>query len=195
MPVSVADVQNAIRDGIVSLAATAPGAGAAAPVVWAEEQRPAAGKGIIILKIVQWDADVDREEYTEYPDNPGQLVWTLSTLHYIRIQVQCETQYNAPGVDAFFLLEKIRAGLRRPDLVFDHGIMNHPDINTYVHRVSFVHGSHVISAYSFETNFRAVTDFSLDGPLPAGTNMQTVEVLGEDADPPAANQTIDRNDV
>lgn len=191
MAIGVHDVQNAIRGGIAAIGATATGAAAPAPVVWAEEQRPAA-KVIVVLKIVQWDADVDREEYAADEDNPGQLVWSLSTLHYIRIQVQVESQYNAPGADALFVLEKIRAGLRRPDLVFDAGVLNHPDINTYVHRVPFVHGAHIISAYSFETNFRAVTDFSLDGPLPAGANMQSVEVIGENADPPAGRQTIDR---
>jgi hypothetical protein len=188
VPVSIADVQHAIKDGIASLGAVATGA-----LVWAEEQRPAA-KTLAILKIVQWDADVDREDYAEDPDNPGQLVWSLSTLHYIRIQIQCETQFNEPSVNALFALEKIRAGLRRPDLVFDHGVLNHPDINTYVHRVPYPHSGHIISAYSFETNFRAVTDYALDGPIPAGANMQSVEVLGEDAEPPAGNQTIDRTD-
>lgn len=172
----------------MSLGAVVPSA-----VVWAEEQRPAA-KTLCILKIVQWDADVDREHYEADPDNPLLLNWSLSTLHYIRIQVQCETQFNEPSVNAFFALEKIRAGLRRPDLVFAHGVMNHPDINTYVHRVSYPHSGHIISAYSFETNFRAVTDYALEGPLPGGANMRSVEVIGEDADPPAGNQTIDRTE-
>lgn len=185
-PISIADVQNAIKDGIASLAATAAGA-----VVWADEQRPAA-KVLVVLKVVQWDADTDREEYSEDPENPGQLIWELSTLHYIRIQVQAESIYNAPETNGLFTLEKIRAGLRRPDLVFAAGVLNHPDINTYVHRVSFPHNGHIISGYSFETNFRAVTDYALDGPIPAGANMQQVEVIGEDADPAASNQTIDR---
>jgi hypothetical protein len=186
VPVSVADVQNAIRDGIVSLGAAVPGA-----VVWAEEARPAA-KVLVVLRIVQWGNDIDRETYSEDEDNPGQLLWELSTLHYIRIQIQCETTYNAPGVDALFTLEKIRAGLRRPDLVWGAGVVNQPDVNTYIHRVSYPHGGHIISAYSFETNFRAVTDYALEGPLAAGTNMNQVEVIGADADPPAGDQTIDR---
>lgn len=186
MTVSVADVQNAIRGGIVSLGAAAAGA-----VVWEDEQRPAA-KVLVILKVVQWANVADREEYTEDADTAGQLTWALSTAHHIRIQVQCESQYNAPGADALFTLEKIRAGLLRPDLTWTSGVINQPDVNTYVHRVSFAHGGHVISAYSFETNFRAVTDYALAGPVPAGTNMQQVEVIGADADPPAGDQTIDR---
>jgi hypothetical protein len=187
MTISISDVQNAIRDGIVSLGVT-PDPKA---VVWAEEQRPAA-KVLIILKIVQWDADTDREEYTEDPDNAGQLLWSLSTLHFIRIQVQAESIFNAPGVDALFTLEKIRAGLRRPDLVFGAGVLNHPDVNTYVHRVSWAHDGRIVSAYSFETNFRAVTDYALDGGVPAGANMVQVEVVGADATPAAGTQIIDR---
>ncbi len=180
-------MQNAILTGVREIA----GVGAKA-VAWSDEQRPAAPV-VVILSIVQLGSDHDREDYAEDPDTAGQLVWSLSTLQYMRVQVRVESQFNAPGRDALFVAERIRAALRRPDLVWGGGeVINKPDINTYLHHVPFVHDGHVISGWSFETNFRAVTDFSLDGPLPAGTNMNQVEVGGEDAEPPAPTQTIDR---
>jgi hypothetical protein len=162
-------------------------------VVWADEQRPAADP-LIILNIVQNDADVDRECYVEDPDNEGQWLWKLSTLYYIRLQVRVETQFNKPGRDAMVLAEHIRASLRRPDINWDAGIHNHPDINTYLHHVTFSHDGHYINAWSFETNFRAVVDFPLttEGNVVAPPNMQQVEVIGSEAEPPAGDQLIDR---
>jgi hypothetical protein len=185
-PVSIADVQNAIRDGVADLGAVGSRA-----VVWSDEERPAVGV-VVVLTIVQLGSDHDREEYSADEDDDTQLVWQLSTLQYLRVQVRVESQYNAPGRDALFTAEKIRAGLRRPDLVWDAGVINKPDVNTYMHHVPFVHNGRVVSAWAFETNFRAVTDFSLDGPLPAGANMQQVETIGADAEPPVPDQTIDR---
>lgn len=186
MTVSIADVQNAIRDGIAALGAVAAGA-----VVWADEQRPAASV-VVVLNIVQLGSDHDRDDYAADEDDATQLTWQMSTLQYFRVQVRVESQYNAPGRDALFTAEKIRAGLRRPDLVWDAGVINKADVNTYMHHVPFPHNGRIVSAWSFETNFRAVTDFSLEGPLPAGTNMNQVEVIGADAEPPAADQIIDR---
>ncbi|MES2384527.1 MAG: hypothetical protein V4593_08255 [Pseudomonadota bacterium] len=185
-PVSIADVQNALKAGIVSIAGAAAGA-----VVWADEQRPAAGT-LVVLNMVQFSADQDREAYAEDADDATQLTWGLSTLHHIRLQVRCESQYNAPARDALFVVERIRAGLLRPDLVWGAGLVNFPDQATYLHHVPFPHQGRLVSAWAFETNFRAVTDFSLDGPIAAGTNMKHVEVIGADADPPASDQTIDR---
>lgn len=187
MTFSIADMQNAILEGVRAISGVTPTA-----VMWDSEQRTAA-KLIVLLKIVQLGSDHDREEYVGDEDNAGQLLWQLSTLQYMRVQIQVESIYNAPGSDALFVAEHIRAALRRPDLVWGGGeVINKPDINTYLHRVPFVHDGHVINAWSFETNFRAVTDFTLDGGMAAGTNMVQVEVVGADAEPPAGDQTIDR---
>lgn len=185
-------MQNAILEGVRSIAGTPESA-----VVWSDEQRPAA-KVVVILTIVQLGSDHDREEYTENPDVPGQLIWEMSTLQYMRVQVRVESVYNAPGSDALFVAERIRAGLRRPDLVWgpEGEVINKPDINTYLHHVPFEHNGRLVSGWSFETNFRAVTDYLLppDAPLDAGPNMQEVRTVGEDADPPVPNQTITRPD-
>jgi hypothetical protein len=188
--VSIADVQNAIKAGVRTLAVNAGAVPSA--VVWADEPRPAA-QVVVVLNIVQWGNDIDRGEYAEDPEDSTQLVWSMSTLHYIRVQIRCESIFNAPGRDAAFTAEAIRAGLRRPDLVWAAGVVNQPDINTYLHHTPFPHDGHTISVYSFETNFRAVTDFMLAGPIPAGTNMREVEVIGADAEPPAGDQTIERD--
>lgn len=191
MPFSMADMQRAVLDGVRALVPTGVPAGA---VVWSDEPRPA-GNVAVVLTIVQLGSDHDRECYTEDETTPGQLVWQMSTLQYMRVQVRCESIYNAPGHDALTLAEHFRAALRRPDIVWGGGeVINKPDINTYLHHVPFPHQGRIVSGWSFETNFRAVTDFPITpaGGLPAGTNMQQVEVLGEDADPPAGNQTIDR---
>jgi hypothetical protein len=186
VPISIAVVQNSIREGITALSGLHPKA-----VAWSDEQQ-AAGSTIVVLTIVQTGSGHDREEYAADEDDDTQLTWTLSTLHYIRVQIRVESQFNAPGSDALFTAEKLRAALRRPDTVWAAGVVNQPDVNTYMHHVPFPHQGRTISAWAFETNFRAVTDFTLDGPIAAGTNMQSVEAVGEDADPAASNQTIDR---
>lgn len=190
MAFTIADMQNAILEGVRAIAGVAESA-----VSWSDERRNAA-KVNVILTIVQLGSDHDREEYIEDPDNADSLLWTMSTLQYMRVQVRVESQFNAPGSDALFVAERIRAALRRPDLVWGGGeVINKPDINTYMHHVPFSHDGHIVSGWSFETNFRAVTDFTLDGVdgLPAGANMQQVEVIGADAEPAASDQTIDRS--
>lgn len=188
MPISFANVQDSIKNGIIALHCVNDKA-----VCWADEARPAADP-VVILNIVQNDADVDRDDYFEDPANPGQLLWRNSTLYYIRVQVRVETQFNKPGRDAMVAAEAIRASLRRPDLVWAAGVFNHPDINTYLHHVSFTHDAHTINAWSFETNFRAVVDFPLGDALgiAVGANMTSVEVIGSESDPPATDQTIYR---
>jgi len=189
-PFSMADMQNAILAGVRSISGLPAGA-----VVWSDEQRPAADP-IVVLTIVQLGSDHDREEFAADPDDDTQLVWTMSTLQYMRVQVRAESVFNQPGRDALTVAERIRAGLRRPDLVWDAGgqVINKPDINTYLHHVPFPHNGRIVSGWSFETNFRAVTDFPLEpaAGLPAGANMQQVEVGGPDADPPATTQLVDR---
>lgn len=192
MTVSIADVQNAIRSGIAALAGAVGSGVSSKAVVWSDEERPAASV-VVILTIVSSGSDHDREEYDEDAETPGQLTWTLSTLHFIRVQIRVESQYNAPGSDALFTAERLRAALRQPTLSWDAGVVNEPDRATYMHHVPFPHGGRLVSAWAFETNFRAVTDFALAGPQAAGSNMQQVEVFGEDAEPPAGNQTIDRD--
>jgi hypothetical protein len=109
--------------------------------------------------------------------------------------------FNAPGSDALVALERIRAGLRRPDLEYTDGVRNQPDEQTYVHHTSFLSDGRIVSAYSFETGFRAVVDYPIvdgePGSVDAGTNMQTVEVLGSEIDvneatPANVDQEIDR---
>ncbi len=190
-PVSIGAVQDSIKVGLASLGATAAGA-----LVWADEARPAAFR-YVILNVVTADAIQDREEYAEDPEDPTQLVWTLSTLYYIRVQVRAESIYNDPTRGAWMTLEKIRAGLKRPDLVFTDGVVNQPDDDTYIHHTSYPHDGHMINSYSFETGFRAVVDFSLEGPLPAGSNMVQVETIGTrdregEVTPETITQVIDR---
>lgn len=186
MTVSIADVQDGIKAIVESIGAVASGA-----LVWESEQRPAA-QALAILKVVQWDADVDRHAFTADADNPNLYRWSLSTLHYIRVQIRCESTWNAPAKNALATMEWIRAGLRNPALPTPHGILNHEDINTYVHRVDFPHQGRTVSAYSFETNFRAVTDFPLTTPLPGFVNMRSVEVLESSTPALLPTQTISR---
>lgn len=192
MTTSWRDVQLAIKAGIVSLAATP---GGAAAVVWEDEPRPSP-KVVLILEPIYFDALQDRDGYEPDDDNPGQFKWALSTLYYVRMQIRAESIYNAPGSDALFTLEKVRAGLRRPDLEWGAGVVNQPDVQTYVHRVSYVKDGRVVSSHSFETGFRCILDYPLDGPVEAAPNMQSVIVEGEaevgEDDPVEINQTIDR---
>jgi hypothetical protein len=188
---SIADMQNAIRTGVRAIAGVPTGA-----VVWSDEQRPAANV-LVVLTIVQLGSDHDRQEYVGDPDNDGQLLLEISTLQYMRVQVRAESIFNGPGHDALFVAERIRAALRRVDLVWGPAgeVTNQPDVNTYLHHVPFPHDGRLISGWSFETNFHAVTDYMLPsdgGPIAGGPNMQQVEVGGPEADPPATTQVVDR---
>ena len=170
MTVSLGDVQNAIKKGIDSLAAVVNSASA-----WQDMPEPVA-KRRLILNIVSMVAIQDREMNTEV--SPGVWQWSLSTLYYIRVQVRTVSSYSAPKFDALQTLEVVRAGLLRPDLVWDSGVINQPDNETYIHHVSFEHQAHIESSYSFETGFRAVVDTPLSGTISSAPNMQSVEVDG-----------------
>lgn len=191
MTVSFADVQNAIRDGVASLAVVPTSA-----VAWSDEQRPG-GKVLLILDNVYSLPMQDRETYTEDEEVPGTFVWELSTLFYIRVQVRAEAIYNAPGSDAMVALEAVRAGLRRPTMTWDAGVIYQPDDLTYIHHVPSIHDNRKISGYALEMGFRAVVDYPLDGPGESLPNMQTVEVLestidtGEE-DPVDYEATVER---
>ena len=64
MTVSIADVQDGIKAIVESIGAVASGA-----LVWESEPRPAA-QALASLKVVQWDAAVDRHAFTADADNP-----------------------------------------------------------------------------------------------------------------------------
>lgn len=190
MTVSWKDAQDSIKAGIASLGAVVTGA-----TVWSDDPRPAA-KTLLILDPVSFASLQDREEYVESAV-PGIWTWQLSSLYYIRIQVRAESVYTVSGSDAMFALEKVRAGLKRPTLLFGAGVVNQPDNTTYVHHVPYSHDGHVISSYSFETGFRAVLDFPLTGTIPAAPNMTSVILLATEIDVgevtiPNIDQTIDR---
>lgn len=191
MPVSLGDVQNSIKAGIQSLAAVVNAA-----VVWSDEPQPTA-KTKLYLDMVYLDAIQDRSCVSVSELDPQEVEWALSTLYYIRVQVRAEAIFNAPGSDALVALEKVRAGLRRPDLVWAAGVVNQPDDQTFVHHVSFPHDGRTISAYSFETGFRAIVDFPLSGEFPPAPNMMKVVLedteveIGED-DPQSFDQELDR---
>lgn len=190
MTIGWKNVQDSIKAGIASLGAVVTGA-----TVWSDDPRPAA-KTILILDPVSFAALQDREEYIESAV-PGIWEWSLSSLYYIRIQVRAESVYTASGSDAMFALEKVRAGLQRPTLVFGSGVVNQPDSTTYVHHVPYPHDGHIISSYSFETGFRAVMDFPLTGTIPAAPNMTSVILLATELEvgevvPANIDQTIGR---
>jgi hypothetical protein len=176
VPVSIADVQDAIADGIKTLGTTA----SPLAVTWADEPRPA-GKVLLILNLVQIGAIQDRICHVPGVD-PGTFVSKLSTLFYLRVQVRAESVYNHPASDALFATEKVRAGLRNPPtgFVWGAGIRNQADENTYVHHISYPDKGRTISAYAFETGFRAVVDHPLEGVIDSGPNMTSV--ITEDAD-------------
>jgi hypothetical protein len=183
-------MQDAIKTGVRAIV----GAGVApTSVVWSDEERPAANT-VVVLTIVQLGSDHDRECYEEDPDDATQLVWKLSTLQYMRVQIRVESIYNAPRRDGLFVAERIRAAMHSPFTSWGPEVIQKPDVNTYMHHVPFPHQGRLVSGWSFETNFRAVTDFPTEdgNGVAAGTNMRTVEVVGEDADPPGATQLIER---
>lgn len=184
------DVQNAIKQAVIDTEAVGELA-----VCWTDEQRPA-GKVIVILDLVYLQTMQDREDNTE-GSTPGLFDWSLSSLYYIRVQARAESVFNAPGYDALFALEKVRAGLLRPDIELDAGIVYQPDNSTYVHHISFPHEGRTVSAYALEMGFRAVLDYPLAGPMDAAPNMVEVDVdvgevdVGED-DPVEIAAVVDR---
>jgi hypothetical protein len=161
-------VQDAIKKVIVETGAVAANA-----VAWEGEQRPTA-KIPIVIKIIYADAILNRDTF-ELGTIPT-ATWSLSTLYYIRVQVRAEAIYNAPGANALFAIEKVRAGLQRPGLTPDAGVIVQPDDQTYVHNFDFTFDGRTISCWTIETGFRAVIDFPLDGPEDTGANMVEVDV-------------------
>lgn len=171
MTTSWADVQHAIKAAVVSVAGAAPGA-----VVWNDEQRPGA-KVLLILDLLYLDAIQDRED-VDVETDPSSPTWTLSTLYYIRVQVRAESVFTAAGADALFALERVRAGLRRPDLALDAGVVVQYDDQTYVHHLRAIADGRTISSYSFEIGFRAVLDYPIADPsdIAAAPNMTEVDI-------------------
>lgn len=169
-PVGWNQVQDAIRACIVSTGGVAANA-----VAWENEQRPTA-KIPITLKLIYADAIQNRDTFTANIPDDGGFKWALSTLYYVRIQVRAESIFNAPGADALFTLEKIRAGLQRPGLTLASGVVTQPDDQTYMHDFPFAFDGRIVSCFTFEMGFRAIIDFPLTGPEAAGPNMVDVEV-------------------
>lgn len=187
MTISLADVQNAIRQAVIDTSAVP----SATAVAWVDEQQPSA-KTLIKLDLVYLQHLQDREE-----NDVDTGEWVLSSSFYIRVQARAESIYNAPGYDASFALEKVRAGLLRPDIVLGAGIVYQPDISTYVHHLSYLWDGRMISAYALEMGFRAVIDYPLTGTVDSLSNMQAVELddgeaeVGED-DPVLFEGLIER---
>lgn len=186
---TLADVQNAIKAGIQFVNPT----GSNGAVFWADEAEPA-GKFLLILDLLDSEQLIDRQGV-----DPETGLWTLSTLYYLRVQVRAESVYNTPGKDALILLEAVRAGLQRPDLVWGAGVVYQADVNTYVHHVSYIDkDGHMRSSYSFETGFRAVVDFPTAPATVTGQpNMEEVAIDQGIVDngeipPPEIDLTVDR---
>lgn len=186
------DVQNSIKAAVAGTNGVVTGA-----VAWVDEQRPASTV-IAILDILYCQSLQDRNCYVQDDEDPAVWYWRLSSLYYIRIQVRCEAIYNAPNSDAMVAMQKIRAGLLRPDLEMDAGVVVQHDTDTYVHHVSFPHQGRTISAYAFEVGFRAVVDAPLGTPEEGAPNMQAVILdetsveAGGEAAPVSFDQTIER---
>lgn len=185
---TLADVQNAIKAGIQFVNPT----GSTRAVVWNDEAEPGA-KALIILDLLDSEQLLDREDV-----DPTTGAWTMSTLYYLRVQVRAESIYNTPGRDALILLEAVRAGLQRPDLMWEAGVVYQADSNTYVHHVSYIDkDGHMRSSYSFETGFRAVVDFPTAPATVTGEpNMQEVVATGTpdngEIPAPEIDLTVDR---
>ena len=173
MTVSFATVQNAIKQAVIDT-----GVLNAKSIAWVDEQRPSANV-VCILDIVYLQNMQDRDTYTEQSGAPGVFDWSLSSLYYIRVQIRTETHKNAPGHDALFALEAIRAALRNPMLLVSEDIKLQPDDSTYVHHVSFPSDGRTVSAYSLEFGVRCVLDFPLTGSIEGEPNMQEVVLEGD----------------
>lgn len=188
-----AEVQNAIREGFVTLSGLHDKA-----VAWSDNAQ-AVGKTRVILDVVYFQDMDQRDCYEQNALDPTQFDWTLSTFYFLRIQVRVESIYNQPGHDAMVVAHRIKAGLRRPG--FDWGLgqdlKNQQDTTTYFHHLSFEQDDTTINAHAFETNFRAVVDFPTDEEEVTVPGMQEVHIeeaeaeIGEDT-PVEINQTIAR---
>lgn len=173
---NVADFRNAVKAAVVAVvpAGTSPKA-----VAWSDEQRPTA-QPVIILDVVSDVVLHDRE--TETPAlGGGTAVWTLSSLHHMNVQVRAESIHGAPGRDALFVLEQIRAGLRRPSVLATAsgaGVeLVAPEIVMPITKRSFLGSDQrTVSSYSFETQARAVLDFA---PTESGYEVTSVDLEGE----------------
>lgn len=167
---TLADVRDAVLAAVVATGATG-----ARSVAWSDDKRPAA-KYPVLLDVVSWRALHDREEETQ--TSPGVTAWALSTYGELRVQIRAESIYNTSAADAMFILELVRAGLKRPDLELTHGIALVPDLVTDTRSIPFVIDGRVVSSSLFEIGVRCVLDYPSTG-APAGTTVREVLVEGE----------------
>jgi hypothetical protein len=170
---TLADVRDAVLAAVVATGATG-----AKSVAWGDAKRPTA-KHLVLLDVVSAIALHDRETLSvPNPAEPNVTAWALSTYYELRVQVRAESIDNTSAADALFMLERVRAGLLRPDLAPTDGIAFVPDLTTTTRQISFVWDGRVVSSYSFELAVRAVVDYPSED-APAGTTVQEVLVEGE----------------
>lgn len=128
-------------------------------VSWFDGRRPF-GKHRLLLSVVSTVFEHDRDSaLSEGGDQ------TLSTSAAITVQVQAESSFDDGALDALWLVEQVRLGLRRVSVrealdVADIAIAAFPGAT--VSR-SYPADARIVSAHSFDVTFRTVFDFDATG--------------------------------
>ncbi len=140
-------------------------------VFWTDAPMPY-GKHLVQLTEVSTVDEMDRD--TALHIGGAQ---SLSTFKLITVQVQCESQHDDPALNALWLIEQIRLGLRKVSVAAalktaNVIIASFPGATV---RRSYPADGHTISAASFDVAFR--TEFTFDA---TGEDAGLIErVVGE----------------
>lgn len=147
-------------------------------VTWTDDRRPF-GKHRLLLSIVSTRFDHDRDSALSTGGEQE-----LSTMATVTVQVTAESVHDpsgAPGSspgDALWLLEQVRLGLRRVSVrealaTAEAPIVGFPAATT---SRSYPADGRIISAHSFDVQFRTVFDFD---PEESEGQIEHVEAEGE----------------
>lgn len=133
-------------------------------VSWFDDRRPFA-KHRLLLSVVTAVPEHDRDSALAEGGEQE-----LSSAQLVTVQVQAESSHDqsngpTPGGDALWLIEQVRLGLRKVsvrDGLTTAGVVIAAFPGPTVSR-SFPADGRVISAHSFDVQFRAVFDFDASG--------------------------------
>lgn len=147
-------------------------------VSWTDDRRPF-GRHRLLLSIVSARFDHDRDSALSAGGDQ-----TLSTMATITVQVQAESNHDlssSPG-DALWLLEQVRLGLRRVSVREALAAAEAPIVGFPLSTVtrSYPADGRIVSAHSFDVQFRVVFDF--DASDESTGQIEHIEVEGDSAD-------------
>lgn len=173
------------RDAVLAAfeAAMPPAILATTPVNWAGGAREAGFQRLLLDPVS--DVEIAEREGTVHDGE-------ISSLNDVTIQVTAESPYDSADVDARWLAEQVRLGLRRKtvDDALQAAGLSLVGIPMSLKNVSFPSGNRRLSAWAFDATFRFVYELAAN-PLDDFGLIETVQTSGIVEDPNGDEVVID----